>query len=60
MSEIQIERLKQWKTNLTEQSEEEILVEEGENEMINLGKRFKSRFPDLISEKFTNQTFRVM
>lgn len=35
------------------------LAEEGENEMIDIGERYQSRFPTLMPEIYDNQTYRV-
>ncbi|CAL7947580.1 unnamed protein product [Xylocopa violacea] len=34
------------------------LAEEGENEMIDIGERYQSRFPTLMTEVYDNQTYR--
>lgn len=35
------------------------LTAEGENEMIDLGERYQARFPSLMPEVYSNQTYKV-
>lgn len=50
--------LRDWKITF---SKDDIakLAEEGENEMIDLGERYQSRFPSLMPEVYDNRTYRV-
>ncbi|XP_044015601.1 multiple inositol polyphosphate phosphatase 1-like isoform X2 [Aphidius gifuensis] len=59
LSTVQINRLKNWKTQFTEASQPRMLVKEGEQELFGLGQRYQSRFPNLMPKKFTNQTIKL-
>lgn len=50
--------LKKWKPAFTSNDIMK-LAAEGENEMIDLGERYQARFPSLMPEVYSNQTYRV-
>lgn len=53
-----IDLFKGWKITFNEDDIMK-LAEEGENEMIDIGERYQSRFPTLMPEIYDNQTYRV-
>lgn len=53
-----IDLFKEWKITFNEDDIMK-LAEEGENEMIDIGERYQSRFPTLMPEIYDNQTYRV-
>ncbi|XP_012225386.2 multiple inositol polyphosphate phosphatase 1 [Linepithema humile] len=48
---------KQWKLQITQRDVMK-LAPEGENEMIDLGERYQARFPSLMPEMYSNQTYK--
>lgn len=50
--------LKKWKIPFAQRDSMKLGVE-GENEMIDLGERYQARFPSLMPEAYSNQTYRV-
>lgn len=58
LSKTTIQRLKNWKLKIDD-NDSKLLAEEGEDELIGLGERYQSRFPDLMPEKYDNKTFKV-
>lgn len=52
-----IDLFKGWKITFNEDDIMK-LAEEGENEMIDIGERYQSRFPTLMPEIYDNQTYR--
>lgn len=53
-----IDLFKEWKITFNEDDIMK-LAEEGEDEMIDIGERYQSRFPTLMPEIYDNQTYRV-
>lgn len=49
---------RKWKLSFARGSGMKLAIE-GENEMIDLGERYQARFPSLMPETFTNQTYKV-
>lgn len=49
---------KEWKISFSEDNIMK-LTEEGENEMIDIGERYQSRFSNLMPEIYNNQTYKV-
>lgn len=49
---------KDWESLLSE-DEEKNLVAEGEDELIDMGERYQKRFPDLLSDRYENSTYKV-
>lgn len=47
-----------WKVPFSQRDTMKLAVE-GENEMIDLGERYQARFPSLMPEAYSNQTYRV-
>lgn len=48
----------QWNLQIT-QHDMMKLAPEGENEMIDLGERYQARFPSLMPEAYSNETYKV-
>lgn len=57
-TEEDIDLFKEWKITFTEDDVMK-LAEEGEDEMIDIGERYQSRFPTLMPEIYDNQTYKV-
>lgn len=53
-----IDLFKEWKITFNEDDIMK-LAEEGEDEMIDIGERYQSRFPILMPEIYDNQIYRV-
>lgn len=49
---------KEWKISFSKDNIMK-LTEEGEDEMIDIGERYQSRFPNLMPEIYNNQTYKV-
>lgn len=49
---------RKWKLSFAERNMMKLALE-GENEMIDLGERYQARFPSLMPETFSNQTYKV-
>lgn len=49
---------KQWKLQFAQRNMMK-LTPEGENEMIDLGERYQARFPSLMPEIYSNETYKV-
>lgn len=50
-------KLKEWASQIDE-SEHKILAHEGENEMLELAERYQNRFPDILPEKYSNNSYK--
>lgn len=50
-------KLRKWSSPF-DASEHKILAHEGENEMLELGERYQNRFPDVLSEIYSNSTYK--
>lgn len=57
LSENTAALFKEWKVSVTKKDVMN-LAQEGENEMIDLGERFQSRFPSIMPDVFSNKTYR--
>lgn len=51
-------KLKKWASQIDD-SEHKILAHEGENEMLELAERYQNRFPEVLSEKYSNNSYKV-
>jgi hypothetical protein len=50
------ERLRKWQPMHNDESTAKFLVETGSEELFQLGRRFKNRFPDLLGREYSNDT----
>lgn len=58
LTEEQRKSFADWKLTITN-NEAALLVTEGENELIGLAERYQSRFPELMPEEYSNDTYKV-
>lgn len=59
LTEEQLKYFVDWKFNV-EINQAVLLAPEGKNELIQLAKRFQSRFPTLLPKQYTNDTYKVI
>lgn len=58
LSSNTVELLRKWKPQIIQRDAMK-LATEGENEMIDLAERYQERFPSLMPEIYSNQTYKV-
>lgn len=58
IEELLAKKFEKWKANISEEDMKK-LTHEGEDEMLQLAKRMKNRFPNLFPSLFSNSSYQV-